>query len=64
MFIVVYRPHGHLISQTQYLGPFADESAAYDHLCYLPAIGIYNDDEHEGQHGCKFIAPLSPAIQF
>lgn len=57
-FIVVHRKNGDLACQTKFYGPFADFGEAYDHLCSLPAVGVYDEAEHQGQHGCKYVQEL------
>lgn len=56
--IVSYRANGWLHCQTQYYGPFANHDDAYEFLCTLPAVGLYDDQLHEGQHGHKFTQAL------
>lgn len=56
--IVVYRANGEMQCETKFYGPFVNHDEAYDFLCTLPAVGIYNDEEHEGQHGCKYTQAL------
>ena len=56
--IVVYRANGEMNIETKFYGPFADHDEAYEFLCTLPAVGIYNEEEHEGQHGCKYTQVL------
>lgn len=60
MYIVIYKPHGCLNCETMHIGPFDSHEAAADMSARLPAIGIYYDHEHQGQHGCKYIAELWP----
>lgn len=57
--IIIYRPHGKLMCETQYYGPYEDFDAAYDALDTLPAIGI-NTDEPD-YPGVKHIEGLRPA---
>lgn len=50
--IVVYRLHGQLNCETQYIGPFETFGDADDYLCFLPALGICPEGE---QPGVKFV---------
>lgn len=66
MFIVVYRPHNALQCETQYIGPFATDDDAYDHLCSMPALGIHMGPSEDGvidEPGVKFTQQLTPARQ-
>lgn len=56
MFIVIYRAHGKLNCETQYIGPFSDFAEAYDTACELPALGQPSNDQYPG---VKFVQELS-----
>lgn len=60
MFCVCYRPHGALNCEAKIYGPF-DYEQAESVLVHLGALGIYNEELHEGQCGHKYIAELLPA---
>lgn len=53
--IVIFREHGRLHMETQYIGPFDTFEDAYEYLCQLPALGI---EKHGETVGCKFIHEL------
>lgn len=57
-FIVVYRPHGALMMETQFHGPFGDLGTADDFLCTLPALGSNTTGQ---QSGVKYIEKLTSA---
>ncbi len=60
-FIVVYRPHGRLLIETEYFGPFDAWIDADDFLCALPALGLYDaEGDVLGTKGVKYIAPVKP----
>lgn len=55
-YIVVYRPHGALKSQTYFFGTFYSFTAADDFLCdELPALGIPAPDQ---EPGVKYVQEL------
>ena len=57
--IVIYRPHGKLIMETKYYGPFESWEDADDFLCTLPAIGYQFTQEEIDHPGCKYTQPLA-----
>ncbi len=58
MYILIYRPHGKLILETEYFGPFKEYMDAEDALGLLPPIG-YQFTQREHDHpGCKYIQQL------
>lgn len=59
-WIVVYRPHGDLMNETQHYGVFDDYLAAETFLCNLPAVGHYDEEAHNGRKGVKYVQPLIP----
>lgn len=53
--IIIYRPHGKLALETEYVGPFPDFHEAYEAMGKMPALGPQLAD---GLPGVKWIAPL------
>ena len=65
MYIVIYRPHNAMNIETQYIGPFADFNAAYEHLYSLPALGPHIGTSADGladNPGVKFIQLLQDPV--
>lgn len=60
MFIVIYRPHGALMLDTQHIGPFGSEAEAYDYLCdCVPALGPNTTGQQSGvKYTQEMVAPL------
>ena len=55
-YIIVYRQHGQLNCETQFIGPFDDFEAAYEHFCTMPALGVC---EGGLDSGVKYIKELT-----
>lgn len=55
MYIVAYRPHGCLMIETKFYGPFYDIATASAMLERIPALGCCADDETKG---VKYITVL------
>lgn len=60
MYIIIYRLHGQLHIDTQYIGTFPDFDSAYDYFCTLPAIGATTTHEEHLRPGIKTIEELQP----
>lgn len=59
-FLVIFRPHGELSLNTQYVGPFDSHDEAMDALGQMPALGLCPDD---CKPGVKHIAVLDPCLR-
>lgn len=57
MWIVVYRAHGQLNMDTQYVGPWPTHDEAYAALCEIPALGVCHRTQTPG---VKFVQHLMP----
>lgn len=60
-FLVIFKPHGELHLNTQYIGPFDTHDEAHDALAQMPALGSC-PSEHALQAGVKWIAELHTAL--
>lgn len=60
-WIVVFKAHGQMNCETQYIGPFTGHDAAYEALCALPALGHEPSDCTAPGH--KFVQPLTRAFK-
>lgn len=58
MFIVVYREHNKMHLDTQYHGPFGDWGDAYEYICTLPALGIFEPECEDSLRGVKWVQEL------
>jgi hypothetical protein len=62
-YIVVYRPHGRLMIETEFFGPFSAWIEAEDFADTLPALG-YHDTDSIGNKGVKYVQELvSPEVK-
>lgn len=59
--IVVFRRHGALNCETQHIGPFDGQDAAYEALCAMPALGPCPPDQNSG---VKYVQQLAPCLDF
>lgn len=55
-YLVIYRAHGQLNTETKYYGPFNSFDDAYEYLCTLPAIGT---NHTEGENGVKYVQEIT-----